>query len=112
MKIKVYQLDKKKDERNLLYLNYHFTEKRGGVKPDEYKCVFDGEISAQTLEDVFMILNGRNYPAGFRGRKLSVSDVVEVLDWDDRRRGAYFCDAVGFKKIEFAGEQAEKYPKY
>ena len=38
-------------------------------------------------------------PIDFMGHSLSVSDVVEILDGENK--GAYFCDSFGFKKIDF-----------
>jgi hypothetical protein len=40
-----------------------------------------------------------DHPAGYTGRSLSVSDVVEITDGD--KKGFYFCDNIGFQKIDF-----------
>lgn len=94
MKIKVYQIAREKDTRNLMFCRYDFAEKRGGVNPSEYALVFDGDVTARTLDEVFLILNcyGR-FPEGYCGRSLSVSDVVVTED------GAFFCDSVGWVEL-------------
>ncbi len=93
MKIKVYQIDPEKDARELLLMNYDCTELHGGVKAEEYKCIFDGEVEARTLEGVFAQLNKR-HPVGYNGHTLSVSDIVETEDGV-----CHFCDAVGFVRL-------------
>ena len=95
MKIKIYQITRKKDKRNLSYTSYVFTQKHGGIDPAEYELVFDGDVGAKNLEDVFCLFN--NYatiPAGYRGHCLSVSDVVET------ENGAFFCDSFGFVRLD------------
>ena len=39
-------------------------------------------------------------PEEFKGRSMSVSDVVEVTN-DQGNAAFYYCDNIGFKKIEF-----------
>ena len=57
MKIKIYQITRKKDKRNLSYTSYVFTQKHGGIDPAEYELVFDGDVGAKNLEDVFCLFN-------------------------------------------------------
>ena len=57
MKLKVYQIQHDTDHRNLLFMNYERAMANGGVKPEEYKCVFNGYITAYNLEDLFTICN-------------------------------------------------------
>lgn len=91
MNIKIYQIPYNKDKRDLLFMNYKFTMEHGGVAPDEYECVFDGDVGTQDLEEIFRIFNSyRSMPYGYDGRSLSVSDVVVT------EGGVFFCDSVGF----------------
>lgn len=87
MKIKVYQIDSEKDNRRLAFMDSEFAEKHGGIRPSDYKCVFDGYIDAVNLEQVFQKLNSPERPGTYRGHSLSVSDIVEVTgdvqpNWD------------------------------
>lgn len=95
MKIKIYQIAPEKDKRHLMFSRFEFAEKHGGIDPSEYELVFDGEVKAEDLEDVYVIFNSYiKRPASYRGRSLSVSDVVVTED------GAYFCNSCGFIKLQ------------
>ena len=101
MKIKVYQIDHEKDAWNVMFMDYAFTRKHGGVNPAVYKTVFDGNVDTENLEEVFALLN-TDAPVGYNGHSLSVSDIVETEE------GFHFCDSFGFKKLEsFDVSQAE-----
>lgn len=94
MKIKIYQIPEGKDRRNLMFRNYENAQSRGGVDLAEYDLVFDGEVEAKNLETVYCLFNQRSLiPRDYRGRSLSVSDIVETAE------GFFFCDSVGFVKI-------------
>lgn len=95
MKIRLYQIvfDAK---RHTMFLDYARTLALGGVDTREYAKVFDGDIRANDLEDVYRTFNIRTtLPHGYRGRSMSISDVVVTEE------GAFFTDRVGFVKIPF-----------
>lgn len=75
MKIRLYQIAPEKDDKNLMFMSYEFTVLHGGINADSYELVFDGDLPAQTVEDVFRIFN-LEHPNGYRGRSMSVSDIV------------------------------------
>ena len=75
MKIRLYQIAPEKDDKNLMFMSYEFTVLHGGINADSYELVFDGDLPAQTAEDVFRIFN-LEHPNGYRGRSMSVSDIV------------------------------------
>ena len=81
MRIRIYQLDSDKDTRRVKFENYEQTERHGGVRASEYKCVFHGDVKSRDLDDIYHIFNGYHEPyiGTFQGHSLSVSDVVEVL---------------------------------
>lgn len=94
MKIKIYQIAEAKDKRNLMFMRFEFVQRHGGVDPTEYELVFEGEVNTTELDRVYCIFN--NYatmPTDYRGRSLSVSDVVV------NEEGAFFCDSFGFVKL-------------
>ena len=99
MKIKLYQIAPEKDDKNLMFMSYEFTVLHGGINAGSYELVFDGDLPAQTAEDVFRIFN-LEHPSGYRGRSMSVSDIV----WMEGL-GYWFCDSVGFRQIQFSGEE-------
>ena len=74
--------------------------KANGKIPEAiYACVYEGELEAKQLEDVFYILNCA-FPQDYRARSLSVSDVVEVLH-SENDSSFYFCDSFGFQLFPF-----------
>lgn len=94
MKIKLYQITEEKDARGLMFCRLSFVERRGGVDPDDYELAFEGDVPARVLEDVYVIFNDyAKRPADYRGRSLSVSDVVVTED------GAFFCNSYGFVEL-------------
>lgn len=56
-----------------MFMSYKFTVLHGGINAGSYELVFDGDLPAQTAEDVFRIFNLK-HPNGYRGRSMSVSD--------------------------------------
>jgi len=103
MKLKVYQIDNHLDKYNVHFSDYDTTLYRAGeVSPSLYKCVFDGNIEAETLEDVYIRLN-INHPVGFQGYSLSVSDIIEIFpdtNHPEAYAECYYCDIIGFKKLK------------
>lgn len=102
MKIKIYQIDSNKDDKKLKFFNYESTIKRTGgmIASDCYSCVYSGEVDCKGLEDVYRKFNV-DKPDSFKGHSMSVSDIIEVVDSDEIESGFYFCDSIGFKKVDF-----------
>lgn len=100
MKIKIHQINSERDKQRAAFQSLERME-RYGIKFDRsiYDCVFDGEVDAKGLEDIFYIFN-MDRPEDFCGHSLSVSDIVE------KDGKFFFCDSFGWKEIEF--EQREK----
>ena len=104
MEVKIYQINTDRDKNNVVFESLDFFTRGPGDSPDIdaslYDVVFEGEVDARDLEDVYRIFNVE-HPEGYKGRSLSVSDVVEVISADDINPGHYFCDSIGFKQIAF-----------
>lgn len=96
MRIRLYQISPERDKRNLIFMNYDFIKRHGGVDVESYDLVFDGEVEAKRLDDIFYIFN-QKLPEGYYGRRMSVSDVV----WAEGL-GTFFCDSFGYKQITCA----------
>ena len=99
--IRLYQIPLNEKTRGIVFENFARMKKEtGGRIPTElYECVYEGELNAETPEDVFTIFN-TVYAEGYKGRSMSVSDVVE-FEYSNAIRVFYYCDSVGFKKISF-----------
>ena len=104
MKIKIFQIDHEKDKNGVKFMHTDRLEKLQGttdIDASLYKEVFSGEVDAADLEDVYSMFNCEGHPL-HRGHSMSISDVVKTED------GAYFCDLVGFTKIDFDESKTTK----
>lgn len=101
MKIAIYQIDVERDSARVAFrdLNYITSAYNGRIPAELYDCAFSGEVAAKTLEDVFYIFNMAR-PKGYKGRSLSVSDVVAVCHSTEEKT-YYYCEPIGFKQISF-----------
>lgn len=96
MHVAIYQIDRDRDESRLCFRSLDRTCEITGQKEIDasiYNEVFDGDLDAEDLEDVFIQFNTTGHPL-YRGRSLSVSDVLVVNKGDGVE--AYFCDSIGF----------------
>ena len=103
----VFQIDTEKEAEKtakLLYLSYdRLVQETGGRVPKSlYEIAYEGEFTApeemsdeRKLERLFTQVNAAIDDGDYAGRKLSVSDVVVLPS------GAWYCDSVGFKKIDW-----------
>lgn len=104
MRVKIYQINSNRDtdrthflgsdERNNLFGETH-------IDPSSYDEVFNAVIDEENLEEIFRRFNTDYHPL-YRGYSMSVSDVVVTEE------GAFFCDSIGFKPIEFDESQTQK----
>lgn len=110
MNIRINQIDLDRDDETVAFCGYEqytrFTG-REDIRSDIYDRVFSGEVNCRDLEDVYCKFNS-DYPEGYKGRSLSVSDVVEVLDSEVVDPGCYYCDSVGFKRVDFDPEEVKE----
>ena len=104
MKYKIKQLPidvVKEKDLSYLFLNYSYASKNG-FDLNDYDVVYEGDIELEDpqqkvhvenyLEHLFYIFNV-DHPQDYKGRSLSVSDVVEL---DGKN---YYCDSADWKLI-------------
>lgn len=104
MRVKIYQINSERDEKREKFFGMDARERirlSQSVDPFLYDEVFSAEIDESDPEDVYRRFNTEGHPL-HRGHSLSVSDVVVT------ENGAYFCDDVGFKQIDFDETQTQK----
>ena len=107
MKIRVFQIDHKKDEKNLAFRDYQTVlAKNGRIDESIYKQVYGGEVPCRTLEEVYALCNGENKPLGYIAESMSVSNVVEVTQ--SNNRCCFYVDSVGFKMVDFDTSKADR----
>lgn len=103
MEIRIYQINSDRDTDGYKFMGMDWVKKHWGeqgVDSEIYDKVYEGTIDGSSLEDVFCTFNFSR-PVGFKGHSLSVSDVVEVIQSSETEPGFYFCDSIGFQKVEF-----------
>lgn len=70
------------------------------VHPEYYKKTYEGNLETSStdvmdiLEEIFTELN-INWPADYTGHSLSISDIVKI------NNRYYYCDAYGWKEVDF-----------
>ena len=107
MKITVYQIVPELDNDHLTFRGLSFikTASDNKVPAEIYEAVYSGELEIDSPDDAFVIFN-TVFPEGYKGRSMSVSDVVEMAHSSDDSR-FYFCDSpCGFPEIEFEKARA------
>ena len=57
MKVQLFQISPEEDRHNLMFMNYEFTTKHGGIHEGTYELVFDGDLDVKRPEDMFYIFN-------------------------------------------------------
>ncbi len=92
-----YKIKQIKDVDNCEYAFKHYNWCKDQIDLDDYKVVYEGELEypemPNALEELFEIFNIRR-PEDFKGRSMSVSDIVEV---DGKN---YYCDAAGWVELK------------
>ena len=100
MRIRIYQIEMSLDEQNVAFRPYtEMQEKYSGDIPAElYRMIYEGVVPTKELSVVFYIFN-MAHPQDYRGRSLSVSDVIEVVE--ENRSTFYYVDTIGFREVSF-----------
>ena len=99
----IYQINVDRDTANVCFIGMESLEKIKGTKEVNaaaYDRVYDGKMDCISLENIYQKFNV-DHPADYKGRSLSVSDVVEIRESDTLNPGFYFVDSIGFKSISF-----------
>lgn len=113
MKVAIYQIEAVRDMDGIRFMGLDARKKVVGsadIDASIYTKVFEGDVKAKDLEDVYCIFNLER-PDCYVGRSLSVSDVVAVIrGTDEVEPGFYFCDTIGFSKVLFEASRTGTLP--
>ena len=99
----IYQINTDRDDNRICFLGLDTLERfqhSKEVDPVLYDRVYDGKFDCNSLATIYEKFN-IDHPADYKGRSLSVSDVVEIRESDTLNPGFYFVDSIGFKLISF-----------
>ncbi len=109
MNIRVYQINLNRDIQDAAFIGLQaMAAEQGRNSPDStvYDKVYDGEVAAGSLEEVFALFNIA-HPEGYQGRSMAVSDVAEVVETGKSR--FYFCDYNAFVPIDFDPAETQEF---
>lgn len=109
VELSIYQVNMERDEKRLAFFGMDEMIKISGtdkINSKIYDKVYSCDKDFSDLEDVYQTFN-LNHPADYMARSLSVSDVVEVKNSEKIEGGFYFCNDIGFKKIDFEPKEAQ-----
>ena len=110
MDITIYQINMGRDYNRVAFQSYDGLERLQGtneIDSELYDRVFEGKVECDDLEDVYRMFNV-GQPEGYRGRSLSVSDVVETTDKETGECKWFYCDSIGFKQVTFDTDLVEE----
>lgn len=114
MNIRIFQINMERDSNNICFMSYESLPKFQGSQDIDskiYDLIFEGDVECKTLEDVYQMFNYK-HPAGYKGRSMSKSDVVEIIDETGENSTFHFCDSFGFKEISFSPEACQVSPRF
>lgn len=107
MKIRIFQVNPERDTKRTIFLGSMAQTKILGnftVDKSIYDEVYQGEVMCEDLDDVFEMFNIK-HPEDYKGRSLSVTDMIEVIEHNVIEPGFYFVDSFGFKRLKFQSLQ-------
>lgn len=104
----LYQMKATPDLRDYIFTSIEQIHADGNrIQRSQYECVYSGRFTpGERLEDLYVRFNLER-PEDFRGRSMSVSDVVVLRQ--GREETAWYCDRIGFTPVpEFLEEPCRK----
>lgn len=94
----LYQINPTQEYRKYMYMGIDSLHRMGwDVNKDRYALMYTDKISSKiTAEDIFIRFN-RDIPRNFRGRSMSVSDILVLCIGG--KRTTYYVDSIGFTEL-------------
>ena len=109
MKINIYQIAPERDNNGVIQVDSQYLRRHQGntaIDSSIYDKIYGCEIDCKSLEDIFAKFN-ISIPSDYRGRSISISDVIEVVEDSEVKKGFYYCNSFGFKKINFDSSKTQ-----
>ena len=104
-KVRVYQMKASVDPAKKFIQYAQLYQRYGGINPDDYAVVFDGQLDTDDPNRLYEQFNASQLPKGYAGHRLSVSDIVELYDKNGSQ--FWYLDTEGFVKVEAEMRKAE-----
>ena len=96
-KVKIHQLKPQAAPEKKFICYALLCQQFGGVCPEDYRVVFDGQLDTDDLNRLYEIFNEPQLPKGYTGYRLSVSDVVELYNQSSSE--FWYLDEEGFVPV-------------
>lgn len=103
--LRLYQIVHNQNTRSFIFsdLNTVKRENENRIPEELYECVYEGELGVKFPEEAFTHFN-ISLPIGYKGRSMSVSDIIE-FEYSDTQTVFYYCNPFGFVMIRFNKEK-------
>ena len=98
-RVHVYQLNSGAAPEKKFVTYGRLCELYGGAHRPDYHLVFDGRLEFSDLNELYELLGVGPLPDGFTGRRLSMSDVVELVE--EEGVPLYYVDPEEYILIEW-----------
>ncbi|MBQ9544019.1 MAG: hypothetical protein IJV00_02695 [Clostridia bacterium] len=102
-KIMIWQIDRNKAAEKM-FRDYDFVrDNLGGVDLRDYRKEFEGSVGTHDLDAIYMIFNSEARPERYRGRSLSIGDIVVVIGrWPRQKYRYWYVNSAGFRELTWA----------
>ena len=101
LNIRLYQMKHNEQTRQYIFEDSLYVKKKNDDKIpfEQYEKVFDGKLKVNKPDDVFTLFNIGMKPNGYKGRSMSVSDIVE-FEYGGELSIFYYCEPTGFSIVK------------
>lgn len=101
LNIRLYQMKNTEQTRPYIFEDSLFVKEKNKNKIpfEQYEKVFDGKLKVNEPDDVFVHFNIGQKPDGYKGRSMSVSDIVE-FEYGGELSIFYYCEPAGFSIVK------------
>ena len=105
-RVRVYQLKPDVDPARKFIGYQELKELSGGPALKEYWEVFCGQLDTDNPDELYERFNAAKLPNGYRGHRLSISDLLELIGEDTSE--FWYLDLNGFIPVKFDKEESEE----
>lgn len=103
--VRVWQLKPEADLNKKFIRYWELTDRFGGPSRSDYQMVFDGQLDTDHPEELYERFNAGTLPQGYRGHRLTISDLVEI--YDESHSEFWYLDLEGFVPVAFETEKED-----
>ena len=105
-RVRVYQLKPDVDPARKFIGYQELKALSGGPVLKDYREVFCGQLDTDNPDELYERFNAAKLPKGYRGHRLSISDLLELIGEDTSE--FWYLDLNGFIPVKFDKEESEE----